>query len=56
MESKKRRPYIKHKAVQEIFKENPDLLKKLIHEAKKNFRTPPEQLIYYTWKCIDFME
>jgi len=56
MESKKRRPYIKHRAVQEIFKDEPELLKKLNLAAKKNFRTPPQQLIYYTWKNIDFME
>jgi len=43
------------KEVATIFKDHQQLLGKLRTEAKKNFRTPNEQLIYYTWKCIDFI-
>ena len=44
------------KALELIFKNSKDLLVKLNAEADKNFRTSAQQLVYYTWKCIDFME
>ena len=39
-----------------IFENNKELLVKLNSEAAKNFRTPAQQVVYYTWKCIDFMK
>ena len=44
------------KALELILKDIKDLLAKLNTEAEKNFRTPFQQLVYYTWKCIDFMK
>ena len=44
------------KSLNHIFEGHKELLEKLRKEAKKNFRTPKEQLVYYTWKCIEFME
>ena len=53
---RKKRTSVEFKAIQEIFKDHQDLLGKLHREAEKSFRTPSQQLIYYTWKSIDFMK
>jgi len=42
--------------VKRIFAGNDRLYNKLKEQAKLNFRTPEQQLIYYTWKCIEFTE
>ena len=53
---RKRRTDPSTKALELIFENSKDLLVKLNAEADKGFRTPAQQLVYYTWKCIDFMK
>ena len=37
-----------------LFLGHEQLYTKLKEQAKLNFRTPDQQLVYYTWKCIEF--